>query len=410
MGYKKILASVLAAALLGAFVVHTETKLAAPGKAVAAVADASAWQSNLNVSLNEAMADELLQRTQAGVMVYDLTTGETIFKYNERQLMRPASSLKLLTAVTALERLGPGYKFTTKLAYSGTITNGTLNGNVYCIGGFDPCFGGSDMVAFAEGLRALGVRSISGQLIADTSMISTPRWGQGWCWDDVDDNPVLTPLIYNRQDKFMLGLQQVLQSYNITASPLVGNGEAPADVQLICETSHSMPQLLQKMLKDSDNLYAEAMFYNLAASYGIRYATAAQAKAQVNSFITQIGLQPENYRVADGSGLSVYNYLSPELEVAVLKYAYQHPPLYEQLYPALPVGGVDGTLDIRQKNIAGRVHAKTGSMTGVYALAGYTNASNGHLLAFSIMNEGILSEVAARSFQDKLCTLLCTVQ
>ena len=130
----------------------------------------------------------------------------------------------------------------------------------------------------------------------------------------------------------------------------------------------------------------------------------------MNSFITQIGLQPENYRVADGSGLSVYNYLSPELEVAVLKYAYQHPPLYEQLYPALPIGGVDGTLDIRQKNIAGRVHAKTGSMTGVYALAGYTNASNGHLLAFSIMNEGILSEVAARSFQDKLCTLLCTVQ
>lgn len=404
---KNILTAVLSAALLiGSLPVQAEQN---PPVQVA-VQTVSSWQSKLAASLNMALADDLLQRTQAGVMVYDLTTNEVVFKSNERQLMRPASTLKLLTAATAVERLGAGYQFKTRLAYTGTITNGTLTGNLYCIGGFDPAFDSTDMRAFADSLRALGVHSISGQLISDTSMVSTPRWGQGWCWDDDEYNPVLTPLIYNGQDKFMESFKQILQAYNISVSPFVAKGIAPADAQLICQRTHTMQQILRRMLKESDNLYAEAMFYNLAAASGLKNATAAQARTQINGFITQLGLTPANYRIADGCGLSLYDYLSPELEVALLKYVYQHQEIFAQLYPALPVGGVDGTLEYRQSNIAGKVHAKTGTLTGVHALAGYVQAANGHLLAFSIMNEGVLSNATAVAFQDRLCTLLCTVQ
>lgn len=410
LGQKNILAAALAVALVfGNVLVESQAHIAA-ANATITVAAASPWKDKLTANINELLADDLLQKTQAGVMVYDLTTGEVLFKSNERQLMRPASTLKLFTAVTALERLGAGYQFKTKLAYTGTISNGTLNGNVYCIGGFDPCFNRSDMLAFAESLRALGISRISGQLFADTSMINTPRWGEGWCWDDEEYNPTLAALLYNEKDNFMDAFKQVLEEYNISVSPFVANSVTPAEAQLICQRTHSIGQVMRQMLKDSDNLYAEAMFYNLAAASGLKNATAAQAKAQVNSLITQLGFNPSAYRIADGSGLSLYNYLSPELEVALLKHVYQQQGVFAQLYTALPVGGVDGTLDYRQGNIAGKVHAKTGTLTGVQALAGFVQAANGHLLAFSIMNEGILSNSTAVAFQDRLCTLLCTVQ
>lgn len=407
---KNILTAALAVALVfGNVLVQSQANIAAANATITVTA-ASPWKSNLTAGINELLADDLLQKTQAGVMVYDLTTNEVIFKSNERQLMRPASTLKLFTAAAALERLGGDYQFKTKLAYSGTISNGTLNGNLYCIGGFDPCFNSSDMVAFAESLRALGVSRISGQLFADSSMVSTQRWGQGWCWDDDEYNPTLAALLYNEKDNFMDGFKQVLQAYNISVSPFVANGVASADAQVICQRTHSLQQVMRQMLKDSDNLYAEAMFYNLAASSGMRNATAVQARGQINNLITQLGFNPANYRIADGCGLSLYNYLSPELEVALLKHVYQQQAIFAQIYPALPVGGTDGTLKYRQQNIAGKVHAKTGTLTGVHALAGYLQAANGHLLAFSIMNEGVLQNSAATAFQDKISTLLCTVQ
>ena len=81
-------------------------------------------------------------------------------------------------------------------------------------------------------------------------------------------------------------------------------------------------------------------------------------------------------------------------------------------YPALAIGGVDGTLDYRMHNKAlkGAVHAKTGTLTGVSALAGYTTAPNGHLLAFSIMNNGVLDTPEVQSWQDEVCLVLYTTK
>ena len=55
----------------------------------------------------------------------------------------------------------------------------------------------------------------------------------------------------------------------------------------------------------------------------------------------------------------------------------------------------------------GNVFAKTGTVTGVSSLAGYCTAANGHRLAFSIINQGVMHASNARRFQDRVCTLLC---
>ena len=120
-------------------------------------------------------------------------------------------------------------------------------------------------------------------------------------------------------------------------------------------------------------------------------------------------MSPKDYKIADGCGLSNYNYLSPALLVDFLKYAYSRTDVFQKLYKALPIGGVDGTLKNRMKKGTPsykKVHAKTGSFTAINCLAGYLEANNGHQIAFAIMNQNVLSGREARRFQDAVCDIL----
>ena len=95
--------------------------------------------------------------------------------------------------------------------------------------------------------------------------------------------------------------------------------------------------------------------------------------------------------------------------VSLLRYAYLKRDIMAVLYPSLPIAGVDGTLKKRMKGGAaqGNVHAKTGTVSGVSSLAGYCRAANQHLLAFCIINQGVMKNAEGRDFQDKVCELLC---
>ena len=163
------------------------------------------------------------------------------------------------------------------------------------------------------------------------------------------------------------------------------------------------------MMKDSDNLYAECLYYQLAASFGHRPARAAHARAMEKQLVNRLGLDSGRYRFADGSGLSLYNYVSPELLTMLLRYAWHEPRIYAHLLPSLPVAGEDGTLKKRMKDTAAarNVKAKTGTLTGIISLAGYATAANGHELCFAMINQGALSSREARAFQDRVCALMC---
>ncbi len=109
----------------------------------------------------------------------------------------------------------------------------------------------------------------------------------------------------------------------------------PANAFTICTRFHTMDQVLHKMMKDSDNLYAESMYYQIAASTGNRPASAKSARNVERQLIRKIGLDPSRYKLADGSGLSLYNYLSAELEVKLLRYAYKNDNIKEHLNAVL---------------------------------------------------------------------------
>lgn len=365
-------------------------------------------QDSLRIRLDSLLRHPMFETSKVGMMVYDLTADSVLYQLDARQLMRPASTMKMLTAVTALDCLGTDYRYRTRLYYHGDIEHRTLSGDLYCVGGFDPMLTNDDLDAFAECLREQGIDTLRGRIIADNSMKEAVDYGEGWCWDD--KNPQLLPLSIGRKDIFLTQLARAVEAAGIVADDIrFAEGVRPANAVLLCTRFHTIDDVLIPMLKQSDNFFAESMFYQIAASASRRQAKASDAAKVMQQLFRKIGLGHREYRIADGSGLSLYNYVSAELETRLLRYAWRERRIYEHLYPALPVAGEDGTLAKRMKGTAAHrnVHAKTGTVTGVSSLTGYCTAANGHELCFSIINQGIMSSTTGRNFQDRVCKVLC---
>ena len=363
------------------------------------------WPQNLQSRLDTLTAERLFNRTQLGLMVYDLTADSVLYVHGASQQLRPASTMKLVTSITALSLLGGDYQFRTQLFLQGRMEGRTMLGNLICVGGMDPLFDDNDLSAFVESIRRSEIDTVCGRLVADHSFKDDDQLGEGWCWDD--DNPVLTPLLLNRKNNFMELFGKRLKEAGIV---LVDSAVAQMPNKiLLCSRFHSIDEVLSTMMKNSNNLFAESMFYQIGASGGTRKATAKNAAACIQQLLTRLGQPAETYRIADGSGLSLYNYVTPEMEVRLLRYAWRTPEILGHLLPSLPIAGIDGTLKSRMQGTvaAGNVKAKTGTVTGVSSLAGYLTTENGHELCFSIINQGIMSSALGRNFQDRVCEALC---
>ncbi len=365
-------------------------------------------KGSLREKLDELLEDPMLETSQVGLMIYDLTDDRTLFQYHAKQALRPASTMKVVTAVTALDRLGGDYMYTTRLCRTGKIEGRTLKGDLYCVGGFDPMLDADDVKYMVARLYELGIDTLRGRIYADLTMKEPVPYGEGWCWDD--ENPKLMPLSLGRSETFQRTLLRELKDIGIVLrEDTVREAACPMFNTPICVRVHSIDQVLDRMMKKSDNFYAESMFYQIAASTGKPLSKATDAARIVRQLIKKIGLNGQDYRIADGSGLSLYNYVSAELETMLLRYAWKKDDIYDHLAPSLPIAGVDGTLERRMRGTPaqGNVRAKTGTVTGISSLAGYCTAANGHQLCFSIINQGVLRGAKAREFQDRVCVALC---
>jgi D-alanyl-D-alanine carboxypeptidase/D-alanyl-D-alanine-endopeptidase (penicillin-binding protein 4) len=180
------------------------------------------------------------------------------------------------------------------------------------------------------------------------------------------------------------------------------------DSSAVCISNWNTPMqtAMSRLLKESDNLNAEAFLYRLGMQYtGKKKVSADEGIQAIKKLIEQLGHSLDNYKLVDGSGLSNYNYISPELLVDFLKYAYSNTEIFQRLYKSLPIAGIDGTLKNRMR--AGKAYknvtAKTGTITGISCLAGYVQTSDQRMLAFAIMNQNVLSISKARKLQDMIC-------
>lgn len=441
----------------------------------------------------DALIGEMLPKGgEVGIAVYDLTAGRSLYTHRAGKLCRPASTMKLLTAITSLARPDGEEPFRTEVWYDGTIVGDTLRGDLYVVGGFDPEFDDEAMDSLVARVAALPFSVLEGQVYGDVSMKDSLYWGNGWAWDDNPEayQPYLSPLmfckgtveltaepaaqgepatvsclpvssyytvvnrtqsrtpaagkfiltrdwltngnqlmvqgnvdgvrkgwlnIYDSSRYFMHTFLERLRMQGLTVPDTYAFRPLPTDsaavgLQPVAAWETPMQDVLDQLMKESDNLNAEALLCRLGArATGQKHISAREGLDEIKKLIRRLEYDPKNFQIADGCGLSNYNYLSPALLVSFLRFAYSNESVFRPLYQSLPVAGIDGTLQHRMKQSAAyrRVHAKTGSFTAINTLAGYLKTKNGHDIAFAIMNQNILSAAKARAFQDKVCALLC---
>ncbi len=186
--------------------------------------------------------------------------------------------------------------------------------------------------------------------------------------------------------------------------------EAPAPpegVELARRVSAPFIEDLRITDKVSENLHAELALR--AVGRARRNIGSVEAGLdELKTFLDEVGIAPESLSVRDGSGLARLNLVSPSAVVKLLRYMYGSPHGREWV-DLLPVGGQDGTLEHRFAGTpaAGRVHAKTGSLSHVSALSGYIRRLDGKWVVFSILVNNYNAPTAAvRGTMDRICNLI----
>jgi len=453
---------------------------------------------DLQATLDQRIADRTLKDATIGVFIQSLGDGQIWYGHNTNTAFIPASNVKLVTAILALEYLKPEYHFTTRLLSAGTRADGVLNGDLYLQGGGDPSLTPADLQTMAQ-LLAAGdaehgippLQKINGKLILDSTVFpgTGPLLGKGWEADDLTwyyaapagalscnrnavkitvhgemagkkpsvtlDPPTGVLTIVNlavtsskvrtvavdmkrsgsvvritgrvapgadlveqvsvpdparfTAEQFCRALKDLGVSVGAVEMEAVDRNTMPV---LVEHNSNPLGALISDMLKDSDNMYAEQLYWTLLSLYSLEKPLDQRYMALLGDFLNHSGMLSWGTALVDGSGLSRLDKATPAALAHLLAYM-ATTPNYATFYNALPVAGEDGTLQKRMCDTpaCGNAHAKTGTMRSVSSLSGYVTTAAGEPLVFSILLNGYRnSSVNARKLQDDIVNYLASVK
>ena len=367
----------------------------------------------LHTDIDTVLQETLFTTANIGIKVVAVRTGEVIYEKNPRKLHHPASTTKLFTAATALARLGSDYRFETTLYVDADADTQVIQ-NVYLKGRADPVLQPNDIVTLADALLETDVKAIHGDIVVDATYLDTVREGPGWMWDD---RPLRISALSVRQIEPEPGtrsralacgylLKNELEQKGIEVTGNVVPGIVPLDARTVAEhLSPPLADIVKLMNKPSDNWIAEFVFKTIGAEVMGEPGTWQKGREAVDEFLAEIMDDPPAHRFVDGSGLSRYNLLNAELLTQLLVHIYRNFELMPEFLASLPIAGVDGTLGNRMQGISAEkvLRAKTGTLSGVSALAGYTTTADGEIIAFGIlMSHYVGSATPARDIQDRI--------
>ncbi len=360
-----------------------------------------------------------------GALVTDLSTGDILYARHAGSPLAPASTTKLATAIAALQVLGPGARFATR------VVAGATPSSIILVGGGDPTLAagrppGSDYpqpatlaslaTATARALRAHGRRRI--HLGLDTSLFTgsplAPSWPASYVTtgnvtaitslevdqgrltasgapQDADDPGNFLPRSADPAGSAAAAFATLLRRRGIhVLGPVTQVRARPGRATIAEVSSPPLAQILQWMLTESNNVIAENVGRQLAIATG-RPASFTGAAEAVMAVDKKLGVS--HLKLVDSSGLSPADRITPDALVRLVRVAAAagHGRLRAAI-TGLPVAGFSGTLALGPgafggtgKAALGMVRAKTGNLATVVALAGVAYARNGQLLAFAVM-------------------------
>ncbi len=359
-------------------------------------------------SLTTALGDRRLTGNHVGVSIWVEGFGE-VFANRPDEPLRPASNEKILTAMGALEILGPDATFTTQLVATGPVEGSVLNGDLVLVGGGDPWLalkGADSIETLVTALKAAGVTRVAGALVYDDfrydDVFTLPGWPSGAVPGDIGPVSAITvernryrgdPTFTTRPGWSNAALLRVLLNHHGVAI----DGEtkrldlAPdTGTVLASTTSPPVSKLVQHMLMYSDNAIAEALVKEVAYRAQGKGTTASGAATMVLALAASCLPAAAPGAVAfDGSGLSRNNQRSARQWRELLLLARQE-PWFATFAAGLPVAGQSGTLQRRFVGTvgAGVVSAKTGTILNTRTLSGYATTVGGRDVVFSVILNG----------------------
>jgi D-alanyl-D-alanine carboxypeptidase/D-alanyl-D-alanine-endopeptidase (penicillin-binding protein 4) len=366
--------------------------------------------------------------------VYDAATSSQLLSQRASEPVAPASTAKLLTAAALLNARKGTDRFTT------TVVAGTDPGTVVLVGGGDPTLSAApagepaeyDEAARISDLAAQVKRNLAGasvqRVIVDGSLFSGPATAPGWAAEDAPSSyasPITAAMVDGGRDApgdLLRSGSPDLAAGQALARALGGaaveRGTAAPGTKLLGSVrSAPVQRLVEQMLSESDNVIAEVLTRQVAIALH-KPASFAGGAGAVATSVSRLGITLGT-GMKDGSGLSAADRLpAGTLGQVLLAAAGPKDPQLRPIIAALSVAGWDGTL-VEQGRFTGSsaggdgtVRAKTGSLTGVTAIAGVLSDKDGRQLVFAFVADkvpgGDPNSTAARTVLDSAVSGLVT--
>ncbi|MCU1396249.1 MAG: dac [Ilumatobacteraceae bacterium] len=349
--------------------------------------------------------------TSLGTLVNDTSClvvqidGRPVFDKGGDVPVTPASNEKLITGAVALEVLGADYTFNTELL--GNVTNGVVQGDLYMLGGGDPLLSTGDyppsiakdapinttsLEQLVANLQAAGVTKITGGVVGDESRYDQERFDPGWSASiqNQEAGP-LGALMVNDATRQIgttkryadpavgaaTDLTRLLKAAGIAVSGAPKNGPPTPEGTPVLATVTSAPlsAIVGEMLTTSDDNTAEMLLKEISVHADNVIGSRTDGIDVIKKVLVTWGIDTSKLTIVDGSGLDSGDTVTCNILLQVL----EHAPLDGPLGAGLAIAGQTGTLatEFTGSPVAGRLHAKTGSLTNTKALTGYVTTTAG---------------------------------
>jgi D-alanyl-D-alanine carboxypeptidase/D-alanyl-D-alanine-endopeptidase (penicillin-binding protein 4) len=185
-----------------------------------------------------------------------------------------------------------------------------------------------------------------------------------------------------------LALGSILGECGVRVQGSVALGGSTVKQRLVFHESAPLAHLLAELGKNSDNFYAEMILAVLGADASAAPAQTQDGARALHAWLAGRGLASPETRIVNGSGLFDANRISARTITGVLEAAYRNPAIYPEFLAQFAIGGVDGTLRSRFRNLSPKrsIRAKTGTLSGAIGLSGYALSERGQApIAFSFL-------------------------
>ncbi len=368
-----------------------------------------------------------LADAQWGYIVVDAETGSVLETQNGDTGFPPASTAKLPTMIAALGILGPTYRFTTQLLARGTLTSGTLSGDLVLAGDGDPLLTAGDLRALAIRLRDIGIDSVDGRFLyasalpvlaeVEPDQPPTAPYNQGLSGLNIEFNRVLlsgvgTPYttppealqlvprgtgparplaelpVRDPARLAALILRRFAMAEGITLPAPEAGPPPPGAVSLAQVHSQPLIEIARGGLEYSNNMVAEVTGLAASQALGSGADTLRGSADTLGIWLEgQInGLNQFATALANHSGLSTVSQMTPRQMSLILEYALKRRFDGWRFDSLLTPGGTRDTLRgrFRDPDTTYRVWAKSGTMRYIKGLAGYLDAYSGRRLIFAL--------------------------